>query len=217
MSVRPLQQRLQSIYELSVAHDVDDFLVSKTVAETGVFESLNNSHLKEKLLLHQQADELQVGLYLAEDVLQKLAADNPSECLHEGNLEAYCLALEGVSHFLYLIWNAGFERSVTLLEMELQAEIDKFVMLAFSFEDQNQSPAPGRLRKLLFETAGYHSQLNDEEHQRYQDASHFAEKYCWKLETDYLQSRNKQLMLSELRQFYRLPQGEKLRRINQLQ
>ena len=49
-------------------------------------------------------------------------------------MECFCLALEGVSHFLYLIWNASFDRSVTLLEMELQAEIDKFVMLGIFLE-----------------------------------------------------------------------------------
>ncbi len=36
-------------------------------------------------------------------------------------------ALEGVSHFVYLAWNAGHDKPVSLLELEMQAEVDKYV------------------------------------------------------------------------------------------
>ena len=165
-------------------------------------------------MLREDGNELSLLLYLHSDVVEKMLVDDPMQRLHGGNLEDFCLALEGVSHFLYLIWNASFDRSVTLLEMELQAEIDKFVMLGIFLEKQNKRLRPGQLRKLLFETAGFHRQLNETEKQRYQDASHLAEKYCFMLESDYLANRSRQEMLFELRQFYRLTQSDKLRRIN---
>lgn len=215
MSVDYLQRELQSIYELNVSHDVSDFLIKEDLTEQ-LSARQKNTLIKEKLLLVQEKDDLNIGLYLHNDVLNTIKRDSPEHKLHAGNLEAFCLALEGVSHFLYLIWNAGFDRSITLLELELQAEIDKFVMLAFSLEEQNQSVSPGQLRRLLFETAAYHDSLNEGEKQRYLEASAYAEKYCWKLESDYLSQKSRQQTLSELRQFYRLSCPEKLRRIQQL-
>ena len=143
-----------------------------------------------------------------------MLVDDPMPRLYEGNLEYFCLALEGVSHFLYLIWNASFDRSVILLEMELQAEIDKFMMLGVFLEKQNKRLRLRQLRKLLFETAGFHRQLSETEKQRYQDASHLAEKYCFIIESDCLANRSRQEMLFKLRRFYRLTQSDKLSRIN---
>lgn len=174
----------------------------------------SNPNLKEKLLLREDKDELSLSLYLHTDVVERMLEDDPLQHLHKGNLEDFCLALEGVSHFLYLIWNASFDRSVTLLEMELQAEIDKFVMLGLCLERQNKKIAPGQLRQVLFETASFHKELNESERQRYRDASFFAEKYCWQLESNFLTNQRRPQLLQELRQFYRLTQADKLRRIN---
>jgi len=174
----------------------------------------SNPNLKEKLLLSQSEDELHLSLYLHNDVVEKMLEDDPVQHLHDGNLEDFCLALEGVSHFLYLSWNASFDRSITMLEMELQAEIDKFVMLVMCLEKQNKHIAPGQLRQVLFETAGFHEELSDFERQRYRDASYFAEKYCWQLESFYMNNRGRPELLQELRLFYRLTQTDKLRRIN---
>lgn len=175
----------------------------------------SNPYLKEKLLLKQDRGELSLSLYLHADVVVRMLEDDPLQHLHKDNLEDFCLALEGVSHFLYLIWNASFDRSVTLLEMELQAEIDKFVMLVLCLERQNKQMAPGQLRQVLFETVSFHEGLNESERQRYRDASFFAEKYCWQLEANFLNNQGRQQLLQELRQFYRLTQADKLRRINQ--
>ena len=193
---------------------MDEFLITnRNLAE--VLDSDNrNPGLKEKLLIRQDDDELSLSLYLHNDVVEKIRRDDPVQHLHEGNLEDFCLALEGVSHFLYLSWNASFDRSVTLLEMELQAEIDKFVMLVLCLEKQNKRVAPGKLRQMLFETASFHKELDESEQRRYRDASYFAEKYCWRLESDYMNNRGRGQLLQELRQFYRLTQMDKLSRIN---
>jgi hypothetical protein len=193
---------------------VNDFLITSHALASELDVSQRNPNLREKLLLRQDEDQLSLSLYLHNDVVEKMLQDDPVQHLHAGNLEDFCLALEGVSHFLYLSWNASFDRRVTMLEMELQAEIDKFVMLLLCLENQNKALAPGKLRQILFETASYHKQLTESERQRYRDASFFAEKYCWQLETDYLNNRGRAQLLQELRQFYRLTKMGKLSRIN---
>ncbi|MBT7950302.1 MAG: hypothetical protein HN764_01635 [Gammaproteobacteria bacterium] len=193
---------------------MNDFLITSHALADELDSENQKSNLKEKLLLRQDDGELSLSLYLHTDVVEKMLEDDPVQNLHEGNMQDFCLALEGVSHFLYLSWNASFDRSVTMLEMELQAEIDKFVMLVLCLEKQNRRAEPGKLRQILFETANYHKELGESERQRYRDASYFAEKYCWQLESDYLNNRGRQQLLQELRQFYRLTQMDKLSRIN---
>ena len=158
-----------------------------------------------------------LSLYLHHGVIRNLETRDNDLQLHAGNLEDFCLALEGISHFLYLIWNARHRRCVTVLEMELQAEIDKFIVVGMVLRQQCQAPAPGQIRDLLFESARYHDHLQEKELQRYRDASAFAEKYCCFLELGFTLKRGMELQLyKELRRFYRLGLAEKLRRINYL-
>jgi hypothetical protein len=50
------------------------------------------------------------------------------------DLDSICQIIEGVSHFVYLADRASRDRVTTLLELELQAEIDDYVVLAASLE-----------------------------------------------------------------------------------
>ena len=216
MPLAYLQQRLQNIYELDIAQNVNDYLITNNNIADNLARDESHKDRKEKLLVIQGNDDLLLSLYLDAGIVKKLREDDPVMCLHSGNLEDFCLALEGISHFLYLIWNATYERSVTLLEMELQAEIDKFIMLAICMEQQYKRPVPGQLRRLLFEAINYHEGMSADEVQRYSDANKFAEKYCWYLESSYFRKGKEQELIKELRRFYRLNQDGKLRRISYL-
>ena len=57
--------------------------------------------------------------------MERLRAHDPRERLDDGNLPDFLLALEGVSHFVYIAHRARLERSVSAVELELQAEVDK--------------------------------------------------------------------------------------------
>lgn len=168
---------------------------------------------REKLLLKEDEESLNLSLYLDNSVISNLNRNNPEIHLDQDNFEDLCLALEGISHFIYMIWNATHDRSVTLLEMELQAEIDKFVVLSAVIEQQNHALTGGELRRILFESVSYDTALSETQRQRYRDANYFAEKYCWQLQTNFLSSGANQDLLNELRRFYRLTQKQKLRRI----
>ena len=212
-----IQDRLQEIYELDIDHDVNDYLVTCRHAAHMCGAPLASIHTREQLLIRQDEDELLLSLYLHEGIISNLEKTGNRLHLNRDNLEDFCLALEGISHFLYMIWNARYRRSVTLLEMELQAEIDKFIMLGMLLRQQSRPPAPGVIRDLLFESIRYHEHLQEEELQRYRDASTFAEKYCWYLESSFtLRSETELKLLRELRRFYRLGLKDKLRRINYL-
>ncbi len=92
--------------------------------------------LDEELLLAESADGAGVALYLDPEVLRRLEAADPHRALTEGNLADYCTALEGVSHFVYSTWGLERDMPVSLLELETQAEVDKYAITVFLLAGQ---------------------------------------------------------------------------------
>ena len=215
MSLQPLQQQLQSIYELELNHSVDDYLITDPSLAAHLDDSLQARAVDEKLLVRQQdANNLDLALYLDAAVVDRLSKDDPKDCLHDGNWIDFCTALEGISHFLYLTWNAAQGRHVSCLELEMQAEVDKFITSAYLIY-QHHGQVPKQLHQRLFEDISFDPKLDEEELTRYRDANHYAGKYCQRLERRFLRLREHRgdTLLNELRRFYRLSLQRKIRRI----
>lgn len=207
-----LQRQLEQIYEVDIPHRVDDFLTTdpeilKSVQGLG---HGGESNVEERLLVVQDGDSVDVALYLDNDVVDRLTADDPRSSLHDGNLADYCTAMEGVSHFVYLLWNARYERSVSLLELEMQAEIDKYVSMAFLFSQQDGGRIPSSLYRWLFEEPIFDSSLDRESLKRYRDANYYASCYCARLEKRYLGKNGRSGIFNDLRRLYRLTHRAKI-------
>ncbi len=205
-----LQRQLERIYELDVDHDVEDFLITDRKLLRILEAGSGARDVAEKLLVCESGDELELSLYLDAEVLERLDADDPGRRLHAGNLEAYWTALEGVSHFLYLVWNAGHERGVSLLELELQAEVDKYVSSAMLLGRQEGGRVPAALHSTLFEAPTLDPALDPTERRRYREANYYAGKFCARLEDRYLRQAGRPGMMNELRRFYRYTQRRKI-------
>jgi hypothetical protein len=141
---------------------------------------------------------------------------HPVELIHEGKYSEFCLMLEGVSHFLYIVWNANHQKKVTLLEMELQAEVDKFIIMQSLLDNESTRDDVVCLQNWLFEKNGFDAMLTERELERYKQANYYAGKYCMGLQQQYKLSDLNDDLLKELRRFYRLVQEDKMRYINQL-
>jgi len=122
--------------------------------------------------------------------------------------------LEGISHFNYVAWNAARDRPVTLLELELQAEIDKYVTARCLLDRQGNRPLARDLIGQLFDDPPFDERLDPEERTRYRDAARWAGRFCATLERRYPAARITPGMLREVRDFYRLKQSAKVSRIN---
>jgi len=220
MLLSRLQQLIGGIYDVSIAHDVYDFLVTDRrrlppAARAGTAE--------EELIVAQDAgcaDEVGVSLYLDAALLERLARHNPLVRLHGGNVADWCTALEGVSHFLYLAWNAGHDRPVSLLGLEMQAEIDKYVASYWLLRRQSPGYFPAELLRVLFARTRIDPRVPAARAAVYREASRYAEKFCRRLgcKLSHRRSRRGQSagegggdreVLAELRRFYRLTQARK--------
>jgi hypothetical protein len=206
-----LQRHLERIYEIdvSVDCDVDRFLITDSELAVTLDNGPRARGIPEKLLVQEQADELHVSLYLDPAVIEVLSSNDPIRSLNDGNLAAFWSALEGVSHFLYLIWNARHGRSISLFELELQAEVDKFVAALFLLAQQRRLHVPREIHERLFASPVFDVRLDEGEQRRYRHANHFAGLYCGRLRRRYLVNRGAGLM-KDLRRFYRLTHRHKL-------
>jgi hypothetical protein len=217
MLLNRLQHLLESIYEVHSGYLVADFLIDDPGLARELDVSETARELPEKLLIHQQGeDAVSIALYLDRGLLQRLKADDPTVCLHRENLHDFCLALEGISHFLYFTWNAMYERRVSLLEMELQAEVDKYVLAAFLFRSQRRGEVPPRLHHYLFHNVAYDTRLTATELVRYRSANYLAAEFCCCLESMLLMQRSCAGLIKTLRRFYRLTQRHKISAIERL-
>lgn len=208
----PLQRQLERIYEVEIPHSVDDYLTTDPDVLNAIQgdESSKQPDIEERLLVVQDGDNVDIMLYVDNEVMERLAADDPNSHLHDGNLADFCTAMEGVSHFLYLAWNAGFKRGISLMELELQAEIDKYVSTAFLFGQQASGRVPSNLHRWLFEKPVFDSSLDRVSLERYRDANYYASKYCARLEKRYLARQPRGGLFNDLRRLYRLTHHAKI-------
>ena len=214
MILTQLQQLIGGIYDVSIAHDVYDFLVT----DRGRLPATVRGRVSEEDLIVAQpvsGEEAGISLYLDPLLLERLGREDPMVRLHDGNVADYCKALEGVSHFLYLAWNAGHDRPVSVLELEMQAEVDKYVASYWLLRRQAPDRFPAELRRILFERARIDSRLADGREDLYREASRYAEKFCCRLERSLRRcgTGTEGEVLTELRRFYRLTNARKLAHI----
>ena len=208
MLLGKLETMLHDLYALDVGYAVSDFLIT----DEAVARSLDTGgrNVDEKLLIAEGDGEADVALYLERELLDRLERHDPLTKLDGGNLADFWSALEGVSHFTYYAWNAARDKAVSLFELELQAEVDKFVTTGLLLREQT-GREPGGLHGWLFDTPTLAAELAAHERERYRRANRYAARYCQRLT---LGRDDEAASHRELRHFYRLSQASKLAHID---
>jgi hypothetical protein len=210
--LRGMQSLLGRLYDVHVQYDVADFLVTDRGALGGVAPDNDARLLDEALLLAETPDGAGVSLYLDPGLLNRLEQADPLGALTEGNLADYCTALEGVSHFVYTAWRLERDASVSLLELETQAEVDKYAATVFLVAHQQGGAYPVQVHSRLFDRVTFDSRLEPEQYARYRTAHRCAANYCRGLERRFVQRGEARIeaLVRELRKFYRLGSAAKL-------
>jgi hypothetical protein len=178
------------------------------VAPANAVELGGTGRSDEELLVVEGDEGLELGLCYSPALLDRLRhCRNPGDAL-DHDLDGYCQLTEGVSHFLYLVNTASQGRTVSLLELEAQAEIDKFATGVL----HRWAMGLGHARELfsrLFERVRYRDGLAEPEVRRYREANRLAKNYCGRL-LPHVGSRRLERLISELRYSYRLGAEAKL-------
>ncbi len=206
MVLRQLQALLGRLYDVEFSHDVYDYLVTDRRSLAHVVAHNDQRRLEESLLLAETADGAAVALYIEPRVLERLERADPLGRLDERNLADYCTALEGVSHFVYSTWRLDRDAPVSLLELETQAEVDKYAATVFLLGAQRGGDYPRQVHPRLFEGVSFDARLNPAQRERYVTAHRCAARYCGGLERRFVSrgTARVEALLRELRRFYRL-------------
>lgn len=198
--LRRLQRTLEGFYGLEQAPRVEEFV------------RLGSATTREQLLVQESVDGLYVAVMFPEDQI-------PEEPLSQS--DRWTQLIEAVSHFLFLAERARVELPTTQLELELQAEVDKFVVLwptAGAIEscapDRVESlwqsvmdpVALGQLHHYLYEDVRFLHPAESNEGTRYRLANQLAATYVARL----LKHGNLELWQKQLRTFYRASQADKI-------
>jgi hypothetical protein len=191
VALRAVQERLEHLYGLEKAPDVSDFV------------RIGNAGSRETLLLRESEDILEMALILPPQT-QTLTLDDA------GTPTDHALqVLEGVSHFVYLAERARTGLPATQLELELQAEVDKFLLLGMSTRRHD----PRTLHDRLYERVRFVHPENSEAGARYRLANGLAARFTARLvdELELVDGERLLRRLPLLRRFYRSGQTDKIR------
>ncbi len=117
-----------------------------------------------------------------------------------------------MSHFLYLTRSAQLGRRLSILELEVQAEVDKFASLVLHHWPALQAASAWQLHARLFHDVSYRPGLTPEEQARYVEANRLAALFTrWLLA--HVVARRLDRLLAALRYAYRLGAEAKLRHL----
>ena len=205
-----VQRGLETLYRVDTGVDVHDFVIDEAVRD----ELAPQRKPREQMFaIEDQGPDgaLNLALFIDPKAIANLTTHDPGQRLGDHNLGDFLLAVEGVSPFIYTICCARAERPVSQLELELQAEVDKYVTCLLQTEVAPRMSAELRLR--LFGEAEYEPDLDGDERERYRAANDNAYRYATWLEGEFVAPRRIPEMLAELRRFYRQGLAGKLAHI----
>ena len=216
MLLRDLQGLLATINDAQVREDVCDYLITDSRALARWHAPTLESGTPESLLVAEHGGGIDLGLYLDPCLLERLDASEPLARLTDDNLEDFCTALEGVSHFHCVAFSAERDWSVSLFGLEMQAEIDKYAVSVLLAGSQRGGTLVRGLHERLFHRVRFSGELDGALGALYARANRYAARFCRRLEERFLRPRRARVgdMLGELRRFYRLGDAGKLRCID---
>jgi hypothetical protein len=210
--LRELQNYLSDIYRADPGCSITDYLVTDPTLASILGAGTLVPDSEESVLLAENGNCLDLCLFLDQQLLQRLEGENPLRTLRATRLRDIWTVLEGISHFNYLVWSARRDRKVTLMELEMQAEVDKFISTWSLANSQEHCDFGHLLHRWLFEEVTYNPALTAVQRERYQTANNYAGRFCHGLLKRMLE--NHQQCIEELRLFYRLSQSEKISHIH---
>lgn len=199
-----IQAQLEAVYRIA-APDIRQFLINGEQVTEMLGEDARPSD--EWVVVREGPDGVDVGVYIAPHFLERLSAhDHPAEAIG-GSFQAFCAATEGVSHFMLLFDRSCRCEPVSMLELEAQAEVDKFVC-AWLHYPERQTEWWTR----LFRDARLAEGLSEEELDRYKEAARLAGAFCSSL----AETPHTGALLDLLRQFWRDSGAQRMERLRRL-
>ena len=189
---RAVQQELTAYYHLEPSPDIEPFLIQSAPDE------------RETVFVREDENgDLELAVRVPDAAFQN--AEKPQ------SRDSLCQVIEGVSHFLLLVERSRIGLSTTHLELELQAEVDKFVLLTSRLGHGHNAQEHWReTHRLLFENVQFCHSEHSEEGERYRVVNRLAAKFCHRVGSSLVDEKRSSEHRAKMRRFYRGGQNDKL-------
>jgi hypothetical protein len=174
-----IQRRLEDYYGLERTPNVTAFAEAAPDGE------------REQLLVRESDDAVELALIV------------PNDAPCAGANDVWLQLVEGVSHFVFVVERVRTGLPTTQLELELQAEVDKFVLLGL--EPGGDRESVRRLHEHLYENGRFLDASGTEAGERYRLANDLAARLGARL-----LGRHAHDARALLRRFYRAGQADKI-------
>ena len=205
LSLRPLQRALDGVYCTGVSQSVDAFVRPLDPRDP-------EAARREVVLVEPGNGARPTGVAVMLDPAVSRALEG-ERVAGMSRFDAWCLALEGVSHFVLLAYRADNDRPVTELELEFQAEVDKFVVGVVEQVDGRSATdaerRSTRLRRALYGRERFVDGASTVRGKRYRLAQRLAARYAHALERRYVRYARLRGLVEEVREFYRAGLADK--------
>lgn len=215
-AIQKIDRALKNFYRLENTLSAEVFLLSPPAAG-----ALSQSATQGALLVVDQAaakePALEVGIYFHSSVKTELKTLDswPRAEWTATQRQAFSVATEEISHFNYLVEKAGRGQSVSQMELELQGEVDRFVLAFLAERHQRKAPCFEEIFETYFEKFRWDAKVNSTERARYEDANRLAKSLVARLRPAFKNHRRWPELVKELRSFYKAGSSEKVRAATQ--
>ena len=186
-AVSAAARTLIDVYRLDIELDATRFVIEPALAMQILLAGAEAGDAAEAprsgVLVVDSEEGAQVGLYL-----------HPEDALNPGAV------VEETSHLLYLAWHSVRDLPVSRLLMEVQGEVDRYVVARLSGRDALEH----------FQTFEWAHWMGDETRSIYAMAHRVAHRYCRHLGSRFPAESDTPELLRELRRYYRATPDNKL-------
>ncbi len=219
--IEELQRKIEKTYALDTGiTNIEEFVIGNKgykefYAEEEIKTVVNNSHSRAQVFIRDIGNRLKASIYYPDELIKVLENNDPRIGLHDDNIDVCASFVEELDHFLFIAQNFKLNRPFSLLELELQANVTKYLVLKYFIALQNKSVRLSKgdkeyIRHHLFYKRKYN--IDDpSERKRYEDAKIFGMIY-----TKYMDLLSHEDRLRDLRQFSRMTCSSKIRHVQSI-
>jgi hypothetical protein len=215
--IKELQRKIEKTYALDTGiTNIEQYIIGdkgyKEFYAKEKIVTVVKSCSGAKVLIRDAGDTLKVSIYYPDELIRELEDNDPRLGLHDGNVDLCASFVEELDHFLFIAQNFKQHRPFSLLELELQANVTKYLILKYFVALQNKSLKLSKFDKEYIRYHLFYKRKYDiedaSERKRYEDAGKFGMIY-----TKYIDLLPQEDRLRDLRQFSRMTCPSKIRHI----
>jgi hypothetical protein len=215
--IKELQRKIEKTYALDTGiTNIEQYIVGdrgyKELYAKEEIRTVVNSHSGARVLIRDTGDALKVSIYYPDVLIRELEDNDPRLGIHDENVDLCASFVEELDHFLFIAQNYKLNRPFSLLELELQANVTKYLVLKYFIALQNKSLKLSKFDKEYIRYHLFYKRKYDiedtSEKKRYEDAGTFGMLY-----TKHIDLLSHEDRLRDLRQFSRMSCSSKIRHI----